>query len=194
MKNKIKLDKAYELDNEPVTILKLQAGNRYGSVPGLDDSELADPDELERQILIQEFEPILALPVKVRKSWRCHGVDGEGCVDFGAFGTVDFSRTMPEFDRVRYKADKLKEKLKDVVIMFSIVKERMPRRTKYLVLKYIKMGIIELEHIADADMYALARLYLRARHLRNQIADLREVNRLRQEQRLQAFWESKSLL
>jgi hypothetical protein len=190
MKNKIKLDEAYELDNEPVTTLNLRSGSRYGSVPGLDDSELADPDELERQILVQEFEPVLALPVKVRKSRFHHGVDGEGCVDFGAFGTVDFSRTMPEFDRVRYNADKLKERLKDVVIMFSIVKERMPGRTKYLVLKYLKMEIIELEHIADADMFSLARLYLRARHLRNQIADLREVSRLRQEQRLQAFWES----
>ena len=25
--------------------------NRYGSVPGLDDDELADPDELERQVI-----------------------------------------------------------------------------------------------------------------------------------------------
>ena len=111
MKKEIKLDGAYELDNEPVTILKLQAGNRYGSVPGLDDRELADPDELERQVLIREFAPVLALPVKVRKSRLRHGVDGDGCVYFGAFGTVDFSRTMPEFDIVRYKADKLKERL-----------------------------------------------------------------------------------
>ncbi len=28
-------------------LLKREHGNRYGSVPGLDDSELADPDELE---------------------------------------------------------------------------------------------------------------------------------------------------
>ena len=30
---------------------------RYGSVPGLDDDELADPDELERQAIMAELEP-----------------------------------------------------------------------------------------------------------------------------------------
>ena len=77
-----------------------------------------------------------------------------------------------------------------MLIIFSIVKERIPGRTKYLVLKYLNMGIIELDHIVDADMQALARLYLRARHLRKQVADLREVSRRRQEQRFQSFLES----
>jgi hypothetical protein len=36
--------------------------NRYGSVPGLEDEELAHPYELERQIIREEFEPVLMLP------------------------------------------------------------------------------------------------------------------------------------
>ena len=44
-------------------LLRPDRGNRYGSVPGLDDSELADPDELERQVVRGEFGPVLALPV-----------------------------------------------------------------------------------------------------------------------------------
>ena len=38
----------------------------YGSIPGLDDSELADPDELEHQAMIAEWGPILALPMASR--------------------------------------------------------------------------------------------------------------------------------
>jgi len=45
-------------------LLRREYGNRYGSVPGLDDSELADPVELERRVYQQEFGPVLALPVK----------------------------------------------------------------------------------------------------------------------------------
>ena len=46
-------------------LLRRELVNKYGSVPGLDDSELADPDELERQVFVQEFGPLLALPVPV---------------------------------------------------------------------------------------------------------------------------------
>jgi hypothetical protein len=38
--------------------------NRYGSIPDLPDEELADPEELERQVFLQEWEPILNLPVR----------------------------------------------------------------------------------------------------------------------------------
>jgi hypothetical protein len=68
----------------------------YGSVQDLDDDELADPDELERQVYLEEFGPILALPVRGRKSQFRPSVDETGVVDWGAFGTVDFERTMPQ--------------------------------------------------------------------------------------------------
>jgi hypothetical protein len=64
---------------------------------------------------------------------------------------VDFERTRPEFDKARYKADKLREKLKDVLIMLGIVKERLPGKAKDLVLKYLRTGIIGLEHITNED-------------------------------------------
>jgi hypothetical protein len=34
--------------------IQVERQTGYGSVPGLDDSELADPEELERQIIIRE--------------------------------------------------------------------------------------------------------------------------------------------
>jgi len=58
--------------------------------------------------------------------------------------------------------------------MFSIVNERLKPWAKYMVLKYLKIGIIELEHIVDNDMRALGRLYLRIRRMRKEITELRE--------------------
>ena len=82
---------------------------------------------------------------------------------------------MPAFDKARYKADRLKEELRDVLIMISIVKEHLPK-ARSQVLKYLEMGIIEFDHIANDDMRGLARLYLRARKLQKEIGQLREAS------------------
>ena len=166
-------------------LLRRECSSRYGSVPGLDDAELADPDELEREVMLEEWGPVLALPVKGNRSNVRPVVDEAGGVDWGAFGTVDFSRTMPEFDKVRYKADKLREQLKDLMIRIGLVKERLPGKAKYMVLKYLKMGVIELEHISSFDMWCLARLYLRARRLRDEIRRLEQVSEGRMRRRLE---------
>ena len=159
--------------------------NLCGSVPGLDDDELADPDELERQVWREEFGPVLALPARGRSSPVQPCIDEDGGMDWGAFGTVDFERSMPGFDKARYKAEKLKERLRDVLIMFSIVTRRLPR-AKFLVLKYVRMGIIELEHIVNDDMLALARLHMRARDLQRQIQALRNVSWRKMRRELEA--------
>ena len=171
-------------------LLRRERKNRYGSVPGLDDSELADPDELERQVLRQEFGPVLALPVSGSRCSVRASIDQDGSVDWGAFGTVDFDRYSGGFDKARYKADKVAEQLKDLLILLSIVNERIKARAKYLVLKYLRMGIIELEHIANSDMMALAKLYLRAKKMRKEIAELREASEQRRRGRVEVFWLS----
>ena len=60
-----------------------ESPNPYGSVPGLDDDELADPQELERLVYIEEWGPILALPggeatvgVAEALGWEGHGPVG----------------------------------------------------------------------------------------------------------------------
>ena len=171
-------------------LLKLENKKTSGTVPDLDDEELADPDELEQQVLKEEYGPILLLPIKAKRSWLQPAVDENGGLDYGAFGTVDFLRTVPEFNASRYKEDKLKEKLSDVLILFSIVSERIKGKAKYLVLKYLRMGIIDLEHIVDDDMLALGRLYLRVRRMQKEMAELRETSRHKRERRLKAFLES----
>ncbi len=170
------LNESWEVDDVPASAW-CRRQNKYGSVPGLVDDELAIPDELERQVFREEFGPVLALPVRGRKSFRPE-VDDSG-VDFSTFATVDFEQGMPEFDKARYKAEKLREELRDILILFGIVKERLPR-VAATVLKYLRMGVIELEHLAGADMLALARLQRRADKLRQEIRQLKEASRAKQ--------------
>jgi len=169
-------------------LLRRERGHRYGSVPGLDDSELADPAELERQVLVAEFGPVLALPVKTGKGFMRPSVSEDGVVDWGAFGSVDFDRYSGGFDKARHKADKVREQLKDVLILFSIVNDRMTNPAKYLVLKYVRMGIIEVGHIVNEDMAALARLYLRVQRMRQEIHGLQGASERRREDRAEDLW------
>ena len=169
-------------------LLRRQQGNKYGSVPGLDDSELADPDELERQVLVQEFGPILALPVKASKGGIRPEIDENGNLEWGAFGSVDFDRCSGGFDRARYKADIIREQRKDLLVRFGIISERIKAEGKRLVLKYLEMDIIGFEHIVNEDMRVLARLYLRARRLEREIVELRHASERRRQRRAAALW------
>ena len=164
--------------------------DKYGSVPGLADEELADPDELERQVLQAEWGPVLALPVKGQKSEFRPVMDESGGVDWGAFATVDFDRYRGEFDKLKYKADQLYEKVKDLIIMFDIVKERITGRAKYAVLRYVERGAIDIGQIRDNEMYFLAELYLRIRRLQKEVRQLREASRARKAKRLRAWLEA----
>ncbi len=172
-----------EVEGVPVSPLLAEGrGNPYGSVPGLDDEELADPRELERQIMINEWAPILALPVRTRRGWAQPMISEDFGLDWGAFGTVDFDRLVPEFDKARYKADRLSEKLRDTVMMFEMVSARLPK-AKYRVLKYLGRGVIELEDIENPDMLALAKYFLQIRRLQKEITELRKASWKRRQAR-----------
>ena len=164
--------------------------NKYGVVLGLDAEELAKPEELERTVFLQEWGPVLALPSKARGVGFHGHLDEDGRIDFGAFGTVDFDKYRTAFDKARYKEDRLKERLKDLVIMLTIMYERVPGRNKAKVLKYVRMGIIDMGHITDVEMYRLAELYLRTLRIRKEIQQLQESRRLRNKQRLEGWLES----
>ena len=145
--------------------------DRYGSVPGLDDEELADPEELDRWAMHQQWGPIMDLPVRRRHRWIRPDVDD------GAFASVDFARLYGTFDKFRYKADKLREELESQLIMLSIIIDRVPGCSKYIILRYLNMGVIDLDHIENPDMHAIARRHLRCRKLRRQIHRLRQLSR-----------------
>lgn len=160
--------------------------NPYGSVPGLDDDELADPDELERQVYLAEFGPVLALPVRGRRHGLQPSYDEHGRVDWGAFATVDFERSMPRPDRMRYKLEALREKRHDVLIIFSIIKRHVPGKAKYEVLEYLQQGVIGMEHIQDENMRALAQLWRRKLRLDDEIQRLVKARQARVKRELAA--------
>ena len=177
MKQTTSIEESEVIEDLPESpILKRLRPSLYGSIPDLDDDELADPAELEEQVYREEFGPIMALPVKAKRSGIKANVDECGKVDFGAFATVDFERMFGGFDKARYKADKLREELRDLVILIEIVNERIPGKAKYKALKYVKMGWLELEDITSEDMRALVRLYLKALKLRQEISRLQEAS------------------
>ncbi len=152
--------------------------DRYGSVPGLDDEELADPEELERWVTHQQWGPILSLPERYPRSTIRPQRNESGKWDWGAFETVDFERMYGTFDRFFYKANKLREELESQLIMLSIIIDRVPGCSKYIILRYLNMGVIDLDHIENPDMHAIARRHLRCRKLRRQIQRLRQLSRV----------------
>jgi hypothetical protein len=195
MKQAMELEEADEVDDVPVSAgLRVLRPSRYGSIADLEDEELADPDELERQVWLEEYGPLLELPVRTQRGFIKPNIE-DGVVNWGAFGTVDFDRIqLHGFDKARYKADRLSEELKRVLIMFSTVSDRIQNRAKYKVLKYLKMGYLMLEDIVHPDMHALGVLYLRARKLQQEIARLQKASRARRVKRLRPYLESWGLM
>jgi hypothetical protein len=146
----------------------------YGSIADLPDEELADPDELERQMWIREFEPILNLPEPQRRSGIRPNFDEQGRLDWGAFGTVDFDRYRTKPDRTTYQIQQLHEELRDLVIRIDIVSQRIPGLAKYKVLKYLGRGMLDLDEVVDDEMRTLGSLYLQSRRLLRRIGQLKE--------------------
>ena len=164
-----------EIEGIPVSAeIKVVRPDRYGTVDGIGADELLTVNELDRLVFKQMWKPVLDLPVKRRGNWIKPQYDEylDG-YDLGAFGTIDFARLIPEFNKARYKAEKLQDEFESEVIMVDIIKERIPGKAKYLVLKYLKMGIIDLDHIENRDMHALARHCLRGWRLQKEIKSLR---------------------
>ena len=174
MTTKQQKPESVQIEDIPVSVaIELVRPDRYGTVEGLDEDELANPVELERQVYQKEYGPILALPVKHKWHGPRPEMDEDGHIGWGAFGSIDFARLTQEFNKARYKADKLQDDFESEVIMVGIIKERIPGRGKYLLLKQLKIDVIDLDHIENHDMHALARHCLRGWRLQKEIKSLR---------------------
>ena len=151
--------------------VRVERRDDWGSVPGLEDEELADEAELERMVVLEQWGPIMALPCRSRSGFR-PVIDEHGHRDGGAFGTWDYEMLYGKFDKSRFKAQKLREELRRCLIMLEMVTQRVPGRAKYLLLKHLAEGVIDFDHMEDADMQAIARWYLRAKRIRQQVREL----------------------
>jgi len=168
-------------------LLKRERSSRYGGVSDLDDEELIDPAEIDRVFLREAFAPILALPVKGKKGGIKPTVDEDGSIDWGAFGTVDFDKYV-EFDKLRYKADKLKEELQNEIFMMEMISGHIKGKEKYAIIERVYKGTLDLGGIADLETYCLAQRYLLAKRLQREIGELEEKSQKRQEEKARKFF------
>jgi len=125
-----------------------------------------------------------------QQRWECPirpNVDEDGRIEWGAFGTVDFDSYRPTFDKLRYKSEKLREKLKDLVFTLKMVSAKIPGRAKLEILRLVKKGWLDIGDIVDNQMYFLAEMYLRAWRLREEIERLQQKRKQRQEEKLEAW-------
>jgi len=173
-KNKFELYNGIEVAVSP--LLRRQRNSRYGSLADLDDEDLIEPAEVERLYLREVFAPILALPVKTKKGWIKPDIDEDGTIGCGAFGTVDFDRYR-EFDKARFKADKLKEEVFHERLMVELVSSHIKTTAKYKVVRSVLKGILDVDDIVDDQMHCLARRCLRMRRLLREIDELQERSR-----------------
>ncbi len=175
-----------EISDIPVAAtIKVERNTGYGSVPGLDDEELLNEQELERWVEWQTWGPVLALPCQ-RPKWSIRPtIDEQGRPDWGAFGTVDFERVSGGFDKARYKADKLRAELRMVLIRLECIRERLPARAAYLTLKHVREGVLSEEHLTSDAVRVFVRLQRRAQQLREEIGSLRAASSRREEAALQ---------
>ena len=167
-----------------------QRQERYGSVAGLSDEELADPDELERVMYKEMWWPILRLP---QQRWECPirpNMDEDGRVDWGAFGTVDFDSYRPQYSKLRYKIDKLKERVKDLSCMLRIMSDRIPGKTKYKIMGLVRTGVLDIGKIENNEMYFLVEMYLYVWRLRKEIERLRAKSREQRDEKADELWRS----
>ena len=168
---------------EPV-LLKPVRSNRYGSIKDLPDEELAEPDELERVVYKEMWWPVLRLP---QQRWECPirpNIDEDGRIEWGAFGSADFESYRPQFNKLRYKIEKLREKLKDIVFTLKMMSARIPGISKYKILRMVKKELLDIGDIADNQMYFLAEMYLQAWLLREEIERLQRKRRQQREEEL----------
>jgi len=167
-----------------------QRKERYGSVEGLPDEELADPDELERVIYKEMWWPVLRLP---QQRWECSirpNMDEDGRVDWGAFGTVDFDSYRPQHSKLRYKIEKLKERVKDMSCMLRIMSDRIPGKTKYKIMGLVRTGVLDIGDIENNEMYFLVEMYLYVWRLRKEIDQLRAKNGEQRDEKAEELWRS----
>ncbi len=176
-------EQTWEMDEDievPASALvRVERERGYGSVPGLDDEELADPDKLERQVCLQEWGPILALPVPRQWQGPRPTRDEFGNWDWGCFGTVDYLCDRPLFDKARYKVEKLREQLRNELIMLDLVRERVGPEARGRVRALALHTAVELEGIEDPNERAYAKWLRRIRRCSQEIRDVLEWRRRR---------------
>jgi len=159
MKNEMIED--IDVDELPISgSIQVLRSTGYGTVPDLDNEEPADVHELQCMAAWQMYGPLLALPGRYGQTGRVV-LDSDGEIDWDRIGPARGRRRRPQQRRTR-ELEHLR-----LLGLIGLLSERIPGTAKYTVLKYVRMGILQLEHVTNADLRSVARLEARARQLQH---------------------------
>lgn len=156
----------------PPAIVKRERPDRYGSVPGLDDSELANPHKLLQKVYYEMWKPILDLPKAVNDGRPRPTMDEQGNLDWGAFGTHDFEQLYENFDWRRSRREELQGELQHTQLMRELVMERVNPSLAWRIIRLVRQGVLDLDHITDENMRAVAKWDLRVQRARGELQSL----------------------
>jgi hypothetical protein len=166
------MDQAYnDIDESelPVSgVVRVQRRTGYGTVADLDDEAPADIGELQRISAYEMYGPLIDLPGRGRRLGHVV-LDANGEVDWDAIGPAGGRRRQRQ-PSLPGRAAELRAELGRVIGLIGLLKERVPGTAKYLVLKYVRMGILHVEHVTNHDLRELVKLEAKARQLREQLA------------------------
>ena len=149
-------------------VVRVQRRTGYGTVADLDDETPADIGELQRISAYEMYGPVIALPGRGGRLGHVV-LDANGEVDWEAIGPAGGRRRRAQ-PAPSGRAGELRAELARVIGLIGLLKERVPGTAKYLVLKYVQMGILDAEHVTNHDLRQLAKLEAKARQLREQLA------------------------
>jgi hypothetical protein len=152
-------------------VVRVQRRKGYGTVADLDDEAPASICELQRMVAWQMYAPLLALAGRKGRGGRIV-LDASGEVDWEAVGPAG-GRRRRATPGVVGRAGQLRRELGRVVGLIGLLEQRVPGTAKYLVLKYVRMGILDLEHVSQHELRQVAQLEARARALRAELDGLR---------------------
>lgn len=143
----------------------------YGTIADLDDEAPADVHELQRLIAWRDYEPILSLRGRNGRAGNI-ALTPDGEIDWGRISPITASRRRLKPIAVRRgDVSELRERLASTVRMANLLRARVPGTAKYLVLKYVQMGIVPIEEITNKDMRVLAQLDAKMRRLTQRIEE-----------------------
>jgi hypothetical protein len=162
-------DMEIEESELPVSgVVRVQRPSGYGVVADLDEEAPADIGELQRIIAYQMYGPVIDLPGRGGRLGHVV-LDADGEVDWDAIGPAGGRRRRAR-PAPSGRADQLRAELGRVLGTIGLLTERVPGTAKYLVLKYVRMGILDAEHVTNHDLRQLVKLEAKARQLREQLA------------------------
>jgi len=109
-----------------------------------DEEEAITWSEVQRLVFEQMWGPILRLR-PTQDDFFLHGNSEEG-VDISAFNTQDFARKSGQSRRYGPAVSMAKQEHREAVWMFEMTLGSIKGEAKYRVLKYLKDGVIGVEH------------------------------------------------